>query len=281
MNKYIKIIILLIITTIIAIVAAYLLRPQGEIKFSIAPKEVTMKSSDSERTVTREQVIKLKPGMYTFSFSREGFSSTQSTIEVKDNETTEAFVALEPVTAEARMIIDNDPESAEIIEKYRALKQEELLSRLPITSAGFSLERCTYIGTSDTDQKAVCLNTSNQNSRQVADEYLDRLGFSLAGLKVYSGENNLMTLARTDTYRIEFYSGDHSKLFITPMNVPYIPPTVENNDQLESIKSAALIALDNMGATEENYTITYSNSYLARYNEDIYHAHSPDDEHDE
>lgn len=276
-NKSSIIIALVVIASIIAL-GWFVLRPQAKITFSLAPENMTLAINDKVQQITHNQTISLKPGTYTFKFSRSEFSSVTKTLTIKDDDAIEFAMALNAETDAAKKIIADNPESAKIIEQYQLQQENELASLLPINGNGFTLNSCRSILFPQSEKKAFCITTKDDVGLRFANIQIKQLGFDPEKLEMMFGQKNLMTIIKTDTYKIEAYRTDTNKepeLYITPLNVPYVPVFTPQNEQLESIRIDSLNDLEAKGYKLDNYEIIFSNVYLSRYNAD--HTHSPKD----
>lgn len=276
MKKSSIIVSLIAVAAIIAL-AWFFLRPQGKVAFSLAPEEMTLSINDKHQVIRHNQTVSLNPGTYTFKFSHNAFSTETKTVTVKNNETINFAMALNPQTDAARKIISDNPESVKIIEKYKLQQETELALLMPINGTGFSIKSCRSAKQPQSGKKAFCITTQHATSERLAKLYIKQLGYNPDTLEMMAGSKNLMTILSTDSYKVEVYSTDKEEkptLYITPLNVPYVPPNAPRNEQLESIRTESLKDLESQEYVLNDYIIIFSNMYLSRYNAD--HVHSND-----
>lgn len=271
-------IIILTILAIVTVLAAFFLRPQGKIEFALAPEEATLSVNGSSRTIRNGQVISLSPGDYMLSVKRDQFSTETANVTVEKNEIVRTVIALSPQSDAARKIIESNPESVKIAQEYKELQQARLFKTLPLSGVNYNIEACKSVKNAETDKKALCITSPTEAGEITAKLAIAQLGFNVDDYEVLSGKSTLMTLIKTDTYKIEVYKNDpadHPQLYVTPLNVPYVPPTTPRNEQLEAIRTTSLEHLAREGYDHDHYVIIFSNMYLSRYNVDV-HNHGSD-----
>ena len=276
------IIIILATLTVVSFAAAFLLRPQGEIELALAPEEATLTVNGNSQQIQNKQVLSFSPGTYTLSVKRDDFSTESVSVTVKKNETIRTVIALEPKTDAARKMIEANPESVKIAQEYKDISRDRLFKALPLSGVNYTVESCKSVKyPTNKNKKALCITSPTQAGEDTAKLMIAQLGYDVADYEVLAGKSTLKTFITTDTYKIEAYQNDQAdrpQLYITPLNVPYVPPNAPRNEQLESIRSASLAELEKQGYDEHNYVIVFSNVYLSQYNVDV-HNHGPDDSH--
>lgn len=271
-----SIIIVLISLTLVTVLAVFLLRPQGKVQFALAPEEATLTINGNDRTIQNKQTIAMSPGTYTLTIKRDHFSTESTEITVKKNETIRTVIALDPQTDEARKLIESNPESVKITQEYKEVVRAKLFKSLPLSGVNYTVESCRSIKYPTTNKKALCLTSPTEAGETTAKLAILQLGYNLDDYEVLAGKSTLKTILKTDTYKIEAYANDPAKrpqLYITPLNVPYVPPMAPRNEQLESIRTASLAQLEKEGYKQSDYVIIFSNVYLSKYNEEV-HNHS-------
>lgn len=259
--------------TIITVLAAFFLRPQGKIEFALAPEEATMSVNGNTQTIRNKQQISLSPGNYTLSVKRDQFSTESVNVTVKKNETVRSVIALAPRNDAARKIIENNPESVKITQEYKQIQHSRLFKSLPLSGVDYRVESCKSVKYPATDKQALCITSATDAGGETAKLAILQLGFNIDDYEVLTGKTTLKTFIKTDTYKIEVYQNDPAdrpQIYITPLNVPYVPPTAPRNEQLEAIHTASLEQLEREGYEHEKYVIIFSNMYLSRYNEDVH-----------
>ncbi|HET8884011.1 MAG TPA: carboxypeptidase-like regulatory domain-containing protein [Candidatus Saccharimonadales bacterium] len=264
----------IIIVTLVAL-GWFFSRPAGKVEFALAPQEATLRLNDTDQTINHKQVLTLAPGTYDLTFFRDGFSSEETTVVVVDGETTRLVMALQPQTEAAQKIIDDNSESVAVVKEYRSLQRTTLFDALPMSGVGYQIDTCPSIKQPNSDKTAICITVESDAGEQAGRLALTRLGYDLDDYEVLVGQDNLMTVYKKDTYKVETYNNDPSdkpKLYITPIGTPFVSPETPYHDQLEQIRSTSLAELEAAGYNPDNYVIFFSDSYLARYNEDIYHG---------
>lgn len=272
--KFSKRFIILIIVVIVTLFTFgwYATQPKGKIEFALAPQEITATLNDKERSVKHGQTIKLTPGKYTASFTRNGFKTDTQTIIVEKNKTKRIVIALTPLTDAAKKILNDNPESKKIVEEYKQVRRAQLIASLPLSGVNYSIKSCQSVKQPKIDVKAVCIVTSTPEGEQMAKKYLEQMNYNLEELEILTGTENIKAVIATDTYKIDYYTNVHLEgsnkltLFITPINVPFVAYTTQYDSRLEDIKSAALNDLKVQGYDVDKYDIYYSNSYLSKYN---------------
>jgi hypothetical protein len=249
----------------------FLLRPQATVTLRLAPSSATLAFNNTSQSVSNGQSLQIKPGNYTFTFSRDEFSTEKKTIEIKNHDNITVTMALAPQTDAARKLINDNPESVKIAAEYKEQRVTELAASMPVTGTGFSIKTCPSVKYPATDKKAFCIVTANPNSERLGRLYLKELGYNLDDLEILVGSSNLMTVMKTATYKVEAYitdTADKQSLYITPLNVPYVSLSEPYNAQLEALRTTALAELEAAGYPNKNYEIVFSNNYLTRYNVD-------------
>lgn len=258
----------------------FFLRPQGTVEFRLAPEQITIAIDGKSQTVTNGQTMSLKPGTYSFTFTKDEFSSEEKSVVIKNRETTKLTMALTPQTDAARKLISDNAESVKITKEYKIIKVTELADKMPIKAASFSIKNCPSFKHPGTKEKAFCIVTTNTNSERIARLYLKEQGYDPDELELLTGSSNLMTLLKDPTYKVEAYITDTSEepnLYITPLNVPYVDNSVPFNQQLEDIRTTSLADLEKAGYKLDNYVVSFSNIYLTKYNAD--HVHEGEEGH--
>ncbi len=267
---------ILVLLTVVILMVMFLLRPQGEVEFIIAPEEATLTFNGSSRTIRNKETVSFSPGVYTFSIKRTEFSTETVYITVEKDKKIRAIVALNPQTDAAREIIKSNSESVKITQEYEENKRARLFKALPLSGVNYSVEACKSIKYPTTDKKALCITSPTEAGESTAELIIMQLGYDISHYEVLYGPSTLKTLIKTDTYKIQAYQNDpaeHPELYITPINVPYVPPNAPYNEQLESIRLASLARMEAEGYNHDNYVIIFSNIYLSQYNVDV-HNHS-------
>ncbi|HEV7951857.1 MAG TPA: hypothetical protein VGO98_00575 [Candidatus Saccharimonadales bacterium] len=268
-----SVIIILVVLIIVTVVAAFFLRPQGKVEFVLAPEEATLSINGNAQTIRNKQVISLSPGTYEISVARDQFSTKKASVTVEKNKVARTVIALDPQTDAAHKIIESNPESVKITQEYKELRQSLLFKSLPLSGVNYSVEACSSVKYPTTDKKALCITSPTFAGEETAKLYILQLGFNVDDYEVLTGKSTLKTLIKTDTYKIESYANDPAdrpQLYITPLNVPYVPPNAPRNEQLESIRIASLDHLEKEGYIRDNYVIIFSNVYLSRYSADVH-----------
>ena len=267
------IIVVLAVLTLGTVVAAFLLRPLGKVEFALAPESATLTIDGNSRDIRNKQVITLSPGNYVFNVERDGFSTESVNVTVEKNKTVRTVVALDPQTDAARKIIDENAQSVQITQEYKKIQRDRLFNALPLSGVNYSVEACKSVKNPTSDDKALCITSPTEAGEVTAKLAVAQLGYNVDDFEVLTGKSTLKTIIKTDTYKVEVYQNDPAdkpQLFITPLNVPYVPPTAPRNEQLESIRTASLAQLESEGYAHENYVIIFSNIYLSRYNVDVH-----------
>lgn len=115
--KRIKIIIAALVLGFIAL-CVYFLIPKTYITFSIAPGQVIVSiNGRAKQTVNNKDTMMISPGHYSIVVSRDEFDSYTLELDVKNGSTTEALVALNPLTDAARALLQDDASQA-IIQRF-------------------------------------------------------------------------------------------------------------------------------------------------------------------
>jgi hypothetical protein len=256
----------------LSILGWYIGRPQGSIEFAIAPQEVTFTYNGEKQTIKNGQFIKVAPGTYSATFARDGFQTDTQTIVVENRKTNRVILALTPLTDSAKKLLADSPESQKVIKEYQSVQYKKLIDSLPLSGVNYAINACQSIKEPKAGNKAVCIVAKTEAGKTTAQKNLEQLGYNLDSLELYSGTDNMLTVIATDTYRIDYYpntkieGATKKPLFITPLNVAFVPATASFNQPLEDIKTAALKQLKNDGFPVNEFDIFYSNVYLSRYN---------------
>lgn len=262
-----------VIVAILLLVAVwYFTRPQGTLEFALAPNEVQLQFNDSTQTIQHKQTLKLSPGTYELAFSQKGFADMTQTVTVEKNTTDRIVVALTPQTDAAKQLIEGNEESKKVVEEFKKVRAQKLVATLPISGVGYRMTACESLKDLESENKAVCISLDSESARQPALDALAKLGYDPEDVELLIGTETIKTLIETDTFMVDYYTNvdsEHSEkpaLFITPLNVPFVPFTATSNPQLENIKSNALAAIESEGYDIDKFDIFYSNVYLSRYN---------------
>jgi hypothetical protein len=265
--------ILSILTIIIlSVLGWYFTRPQGVIEFALAPQQLTFVIDGKEREISHDQKMKLAPGTYKAAFTRDGFQTVNKTITVEEDKQQRIVMALTPLTEAAKKLLADSPESQKVINEYKQVKSSELINSLPLSGVNYSINACSSVKQPKTDAKAVCIVTTTAQGEKAAKDTLQRLGYNLDDLEILVGTDNIRSVIRTDSYRIDYYKDvqtegtDKLALFVTPLNLPYVAYTTTFDPASEAVKTAALNDLTQRGYDLNQYAIYYSNIYLSKYN---------------
>ena len=253
--------------------AIYLLRPQGTVEFILAPQNVTLTMKDTKsKAIQHKQTITLTPGAYDATFGADGFRSETTRIIIRKGEKTRLVMALTPETEAAKKLLSENSESQQVIKEYKEVKYKELLNILPLSGSNYSIASCSSVKYPNESKEALCINTSLDAGVKNAKDRLVKNGYDINDLEFITINGNIQTIIKKDSYQIDYYANaptDNSSklsLFITPLNVPYVPFNTPNDPQLEAIKANALKDLESSDYKLNNYDIFYSNIYLSRYN---------------
>jgi hypothetical protein len=268
-----SIILIIIAAAALVALAVYFLRPQGTVEFILAPQNVTLAMKNTKlKAIQHKQTMSLTPGAYDATFSAAGFRSETTRIIVRKGEKTRLIMALTPETEAAKKLLSENSESQQVIKEYKEVKYKELLNTLPLSGSNYSIASCSSVKYPNESKEALCINTSFDGGVKNAKDRLVKNGYDINDLEFITIDGNIQTIIKKDNYQIDYYanaaSDDSSKLslFITPLNVPYVPFNTPNDPQLETIKANALKDLESSGYKLNNYNIYYSNIYLSRYN---------------
>ena len=124
----------IVVVGLLALTGWFLLRPQGSVELALAPEEITMTITDTDpRKVQHGQNLRLHPGAYNATFSRDGFKSETTRIVVRKDQENRLVMALTPLTDAAKKIISDNPESVKVAKEYEQVKYQAL--NLPMTKA--------------------------------------------------------------------------------------------------------------------------------------------------
>jgi hypothetical protein len=270
-----------IILTVLAIITLsvlgwYVARPQGSLEFALAPNTMTLTIDKKDQTITHKQVLKLTPGTYEATFSRDGFQTETKAIVVEDKKSNRVVMALTPITDAAKKLLSESTESQKVVKEYEQVKYQELIASLPLSGVNYTVTSCPSVKYPKTDKKALCITAETPEGEAAAKNKIKDFGYNLASLEILTGTENIKAVITRDSYRIDYYSNvkqetdsDKLALFITPLNVPFVPYSTQKNPELEAIKSAALADLKDNGYALDKYAIYYSNVYLSQYNPDV------------
>lgn len=276
--------IILIVIAIIAlsVLGWFVTRPQGSLEFALAPNNMTLTIDKKNQTITHKQVLKLTPGTYKATFSKDGFETETKAIVVENKKNNRVVMALTPITDAAKKLLSESAESQKVVKEYEQVKYQELVESLPLSGVNYTITSCPSVKYPKTDKKALCITTETPEGEIAAKNKIKDFGYDPTSLEILTGTENVKAVIARDSYRIDYYSNveqetdsDKLALFITPLNVAFVPYSTEKNPQLEAIKSAALTDLKDNGYILDKYAIYYSNLYLSQYNPDV----NIDDEH--
>lgn len=262
----------LIIGSLLLLATWYLTRPQGTLEFALAPESVQLTINDKPQTIQHKQKLSLSPGTYELTFSRDEFDSQTETVIVEKGETERIVMALTPKTDAARELINSNAESRAVAKEYTQVKYDKLIVSLPLSGVGYQITACPSLKKPSTDAKAICISTTTANGEQAALTAIRQFGYDTDELELLIGTETIKSVIKADSFTIDWYTNvdsehsDKPSLFVTPLNVPFVPYNTANNPQLESIRDAALEALKENGYDIEKYDIVYSNIYLSKYN---------------
>lgn len=257
---------------VLSIAGWYFSRPQGSVEFAVAPHQITISYSGHSQLVTHSQVIKLSPGIYETTFSRQGFKEIKKKITVTKNQKTRVVMALTPITEEAKKLLADSVESQAVIKEYQDVQYTELTDSLPLSGANYVVTKCPSVKYPASNTSALCINAPTPEGEAAARQTIAQLGYSLEGRELLVGNATTKSIIRRDSYQIDYYTNVKTEgsgkpaLFITPINTPYAPASTTLNPQLEAIKVAALTDLKTSGYDLSQYDIFYSDAYLSKYN---------------
>jgi len=262
----------IIAVIILSVVGWYFTRPQGSVEFIVAPHQLSISYSGRSQLVTHSQIIKLSPGIYDITFSRQGFKEAKKKITVTKNQTTRVVMALTPLTDEAKKILADSVESQAVIKEYKDVQYAELTDSLPLSGANYVVTKCKSVKHPASSTAALCINAPTPEGEAAARQAIAQLGYSIEGREVLVGNATTKSIIKRDSYQIDYYTNVKTEgsgkpaLFITPINTPYVAASTASNPQLEAIKTAALTDLKVSGYDLSQYDIFYSDAYLSKYN---------------
>lgn len=122
------------------------------IEFIVVPDEITVVVNSREFRVNYESKQKFEPGEHKLEFRRDGFETKSETVLINEGEVIQVYVLLDPVTAEARDILNQaiyrpriERISGFIVNQGAKEFEQEypFLNNLPITDKYFSIKTCT------------------------------------------------------------------------------------------------------------------------------------------
>ena len=164
------------VLVVVIVVISFILRGSERIttglQFYLAPDNVLVKVDDSEPIMIAEYgaIIKWQPGDYTLELSADGFESKTIESTVVENEITQIFVNLTPVTDEARLIMSDIEmqlrgERASGVENYtegaRLEEQYPFITKLPIYAQFYTIAPCQ-----DGGEMIICVTLFLDNTVQ-------------------------------------------------------------------------------------------------------------------
>ncbi len=245
------------------------LHPQGKIEFTIAPSEGILTLNSKKQTIHHKDTISLSPGTYSISLSRDGFSTEEKTITVKNHETSHAIIALTPLTDDAKKIFDVSTDAHTIAQQYEQQNFNDLLTSLPAAGIGYSLNSCSSLKEPQSNKKIICVSIETPSAKDAALQTLRQAGINPDAHEILFGSDNVKQVINTESYKIEYHSNLKTAkpaLYITPLLIDYAASTSDSITQLEALRQTALSTLKQSGYDPKNYDILYTNLHLMNYN---------------
>lgn len=268
----ISIVTVLVLTGIIALVI-YLTRPQGTLELALAPTSVTLTIDGAQKqSVKHGQKLQLAPGTYHLGFTRQDFADGSTTVTIRKGQTSRIAMALTPKTDAARAVLAGESTTAAVTTEYKQQHFATLLETLPLSGQGYTINSCPSVRYPNANKQALCANITASGAKDAMLTDLQQMGYDPTDLELLTGANNVMTLAKTTTYEIDYYLNAKPEgisklpLFITPLISTNATYATAHDPALEAVREAALADLTHQGYNVNDYAIFYSNTYLARYN---------------
>lgn len=275
-NKIIKIGIFVGII-IIGAAAWYLLTPRSTITLALAPETVTLKYGNTTKQVKDGQSFNITPGKYTFTFSRNEFSTVTEQVDVKNGQKLEVLIALTPLTDNARSIISSNPKSVRITQGYasrivsrqaqEAAKNNPLLSKLPLGGKDYYIYACASVKyPKDATKQAICIDTLTDTSLPHALQAIKATGFDPNSYEILSGSKTRKVILTGTDYTIDYFLNsqlDKPLLYITLTAPQGSNETATAYQQrAEQIRNQALSDLKQRGYNPDNYYLRYTDQAL-------------------
>ena len=252
--------------------AWYFTRPLGTAEFALAPHTATLTINSKSQSVQSGQKMSLAPGTYSFEFSRDGFAGDNTSVTITEGKSTRVVMALAPQTEAAKAELASDQQAAAIIKEYADIRFAALIASLPLTGVNYSINSCPSVKQPNVGKKALCITATTPATQAAALTTLRQAGYNPDQLEIMMGSDTVKTILQTSSYKVEYYTNTQIEgatklaLFITPIGTPYVSYSVPSNPQLEAIRTSALADLKQHGYPVDDYSIFYSDAYLARYN---------------
>lgn len=263
---------------IIGAAAWYLLTPRSTITLALAPETTTLKYGDTTKQVKDGQSFNIKPGKYTFTFSRNEFSTVTEQVDVKNGQKLEVLIALTPLTDNARSIINSNPKSVRITQGYasrivsrqaqEAAKNNPLLTKLPLGGKDYYIYACASVKyPKDATKQAICIDTLTDTSLPHALQAIKTAGFDPSTYEILSGSKTRKVFLTGANYTIDYFLNSQLDKPIIYINTTTSQGQGESVDtyhqRLLDIRTQALKDMATKGYDANNYLVYYTDSYLS------------------
>lgn len=107
-----------------------------EVRFVVAPQDTTVTYGSAKKTISTGDLASLKPGSYEFNFSKDGFKSSKTIVQLFDSEEKNIAMILEPENEEAtnEMASGVNRQAIEDVSQVRYIELEQSTEILPVSS---------------------------------------------------------------------------------------------------------------------------------------------------
>lgn len=150
------------------------------VSMSVLPQDATVKINDKE--YTNQTSIRLKPGTYTVTVSKEGFDSDTQELVVKEGEPATFISMPAPISADARRWVTNNQRAYLELEgkagELATQRGRELIDEYPLTK-WLPLQKAIYtIGYKQPEEAVIITIDATEGYREAALQEIRDLGFN-------------------------------------------------------------------------------------------------------
>lgn len=169
--------------------------PRATLLMSVAPNKVTVEINGKTKQVESGDKISVAPGDISISISRSDFETYTENINVENGKEFEVLVALNPLTDDARRLL-NTENSQTIIQRIANKKMEQgadelvakypIVSALPIKDKFFTITICnSHKEPNDASKIAICVYLYNSEAKKSAINTVTLKGYNLNDYEHY------------------------------------------------------------------------------------------------
>lgn len=162
--------------------------PTGEVALQLAPRDMRLFVDGKAVEANEEDILTLSPGKHTIKGQRTDFIENSITVEVKQNETQDALLLLDPLNAVGQQYLNDHPEesglyshksSAEFDKSVETMTENSpIVSDLPIIDPNWRMDYGASVKHRETDGAiAVYIYAATPEARQNALGWMRLQGY--------------------------------------------------------------------------------------------------------